>query len=62
MDNQISETLIKLAQSMEKLAESIEKDSAHEPHMKVASARDFGFGGVSELPDRGDPLLSFILS
>ncbi len=65
MENHIAETLLKLASSIETLAETIEKDAeASQKHVKTASAnRDFGFGGVSEVPDKGaDPLLSFILS
>lgn len=64
MEKHINETLIKLASSIEALAESIEKDAVEAPTLqKQASVqRDFGFGKVSETPDKGDPLLNFILS
>ena len=64
MENHISESLIKLASSIDTLAESIEKEPAHAQQVKTAGAkRDFGFGSVDDTPDRGsDPLMSFLLS
>lgn len=64
MDTQIRDTLMKLASSIETLANSIEKDAevSNSFQSKTASSRDFGFGGVSDIPDRDDPFTSFILS
>lgn len=65
MDNNISEALVKLAESLESLAESIEKDaeSSSSDFAKQASAgRDLSFGQVSDTPEKGDPLMNFLLS
>jgi hypothetical protein len=64
MENHISESLMKLASSIDSLAESIEKEPTYNPQIKTAGTkRDFGFGSVDDTPDRGaDPLMAFLLS
>lgn len=64
MENHISESLMKLASSIDTLAESIEKEPAHTQQVKTAGTnRDFGFGSVDDTPDQGsDPLMAFLLS
>lgn len=65
MENHITDSLTKLAESLEALADSIEKDAeiaATSMEKKASFSRDFGFGRVTETPDKGDPLLNFILS
>lgn len=64
MRDKIVETLENLALSIDKLADAIDADDYEvEKTASVSVRRDFGFGGVSDAPDKGvDPLLSFILS
>ena len=65
MEKHINDSLIKLAESIEALADSIEKDAASAPvamQKEASLRRDFSFGRVTETPDKGDPLLNFILS
>lgn len=59
-NNEIKDQLVKIAESLDTIAESIEKEAQQaEPTTK----RDFGFGKVGSSPVKDiDPLTSFLLS
>jgi len=56
----ISQQLIKVAESLDKIAQSLEEEQSKETEN---SKKDFGFGKVgSNTASKEDPLLNFIFS
>lgn len=61
-NNEIQEQLVKIATSLEGIADSLEKE-AEVQAVDNKPTKDFGFGKIGSTPSSGaDPLTSFLLS